>query len=142
MGSTGDAMGFAGFAGNKYLNLETFKKSGQGVKTPVWFAADPSAKLDSNNARLYVYTIGVSGKVKRIRNNSHVSVAPSDRIGNVSGPTISGIAKLLSQDEAPVADAALNRKYGEERQRVLAAMGGRNPAETAYIEISPAQDAN
>src|SRR5260370_1075796 len=33
-------MGFAAFAGHKYLNLETFKKSGEGVKTPVWFAAD------------------------------------------------------------------------------------------------------
>jgi len=37
-------MGFAAFAGHKYLNLETFRKSGDGVKTPVWFAADPSAK--------------------------------------------------------------------------------------------------
>ncbi len=62
-------MGFAAFAGQKYLNLETFKKSGDGVKTPVWFAAEPSAKLDSSDAKLYVYTIGVSGKVKRIRNN-------------------------------------------------------------------------
>jgi len=35
-------MGFAAFAGHKYLNLETFKKSGEGVKTPVWFAADSS----------------------------------------------------------------------------------------------------
>src|SRR6266853_1422683 len=36
-------MSFVGFAGQKYLNLETFKKNGDGVKTPVWFAADPSA---------------------------------------------------------------------------------------------------
>jgi len=50
------------FAGHKYLNLETFKKAGEGVKTPVWFAADPSASLDSSDAKLYVYTIGVSGK--------------------------------------------------------------------------------
>ncbi len=59
-------MGFAAFAGQKYLNLETFKKNGTGVKTPVWFAEDPSAGLDSSDAKLYVYTIGVSGKVKRI----------------------------------------------------------------------------
>ena len=48
------AMRFAAFAGQKYLNLETFKRSGQGVKTPVWFAAEPSANLDSNDAKLYV----------------------------------------------------------------------------------------
>src|SRR5260370_20858497 len=58
-----DAMGFAAFAGHKYLNLETFKKNGEGVKTPVWFAADASVSLDSSDAKLYVYTIGVSGKV-------------------------------------------------------------------------------
>ena len=34
-----ETMGFAAFAGQKYLNLETFKRSGQGVKRPVWFAA-------------------------------------------------------------------------------------------------------
>jgi len=52
-------MSLAPFAGQKYLNLETFKKNGTSVKTPVWFAADPSASLDSNEAKLYVYTIGV-----------------------------------------------------------------------------------
>lgn len=35
-------MGFGAFAGQRYLNLDTFRKSGQGVKTPVWFAAEPS----------------------------------------------------------------------------------------------------
>ena len=59
-------MSFVGFAGQKYLNLETFKKNGDGVKTPVWFAADPSASLDSDAAKIYAYTIGVSGKVKRV----------------------------------------------------------------------------
>ena len=28
----------AQFAGAKYLNLETFRKTGIGVRTPVWFA--------------------------------------------------------------------------------------------------------
>jgi hypothetical protein len=37
-----DVVAFTEFAGRKYLNLETFKKSGQGVETPVWFAAEPS----------------------------------------------------------------------------------------------------
>src|SRR5260370_23304631 len=81
----GETMGFASFAGHKYLNLETFKKSGQGVKTPVWFAAEPSVELDSNDAKLYVYTIGVSGKVKRIRNNPRVNVAPCDMRGELKG---------------------------------------------------------
>ena len=104
-------MGFAGFAGQKYLNLETFKKNGQSVKTPVWFAADPSAKLDSGDARLYVYTIGVSGKVKRIRNNSKVKIAPCDMRGNLKGDWLPAHAEILSGADAAHGMRLLNKKY-------------------------------
>lgn len=104
-------MGFAGFAGQKYLNLETFKKSGDGVKTPVWFAADLSAKLDSGDAKLYVYTIGVSGKVKRIRNNPRVNVAPCNASGKVKGDWVPARAEILSGAEAAHGMQLLNKKY-------------------------------
>ncbi len=106
-----DAMGFAAFAGQKYLNLETFKKSGAGVKTPVWFAAEPSARLDSAEAKLYVYTIGVSGKVKRIRNNSHVNIAPCDMRGGLKGDCVAARAEILTGAEAQHGMQLLNRKY-------------------------------
>lgn len=104
-------MGFAGFAGQKYLNLETFKKSGEGVKTPVWFAADPSAKLDSNDAMLYVYTIGVSGKVKRVRNNASVKIAPCNMRGDVQGDWVPARAEILGGAEATRGMQLLNKKY-------------------------------
>src|SRR5215472_13399313 len=104
-------MGFAGFGGQKYLNLETFKKSGAGVKTPVWFAAEPVAKLDSNDARLYVYTIGVSGKVKRIRNNSRVNVAPCNASGKVKGEWVSARAEIVTGVAAQRGMELLNQKY-------------------------------
>lgn len=104
-------MGFAGFAGQKYLNLETFKKSGEAVKTPVWFAADPSARLDSNEAKLYVYTVGVSGKVKRIRNNSKVKIAPCNMRGDVRGDWVSARAEIVSGAEAAHGMQLLNKKY-------------------------------
>jgi PPOX class probable F420-dependent enzyme len=104
-------MGFAGFAGQKYLNLESFKKSGEGVKTPVWFAAEPSAKLDSGDAKLYVYTIGVSGKVKRIRNNSSVKIAPCNMRGDVQGDWVPARAEILSGPEADHGMQLLNKKY-------------------------------
>lgn len=104
-------MGFAGFAGQKYLSLETFKKSGEGVKTPVWFAADPSANLGSGGARLYVYTIGVSGKVKRIRNNSSVKIAPCNMRGDVQGDWVAARAEILSGAEAALGMHLLNKKY-------------------------------
>jgi len=104
-------MGFAGFAGQKYLNLETFRKSGEGVKTPVWFAADPSAKLDSGDAKLYVYTIGISGKVKRIRNNSSVRIVPCNMRGDVQGDWVPARAEIVSGPEAAHGMQLLNQKY-------------------------------
>src|SRR6266436_6241403 len=94
--ATADAMGFEAFAGHKYLNLETFKKSGEGVKTPVWFAAEPSANLDSRGAKLYLYTIGVSGKVKRVRNNPRVKIAPCDMRGRVLGEWVEARAEIVT----------------------------------------------
>ena len=104
-------MGFQGFAGQKYQNLESFKKSGQGVKTPVWFAAEPSAKLDSTDAKLYVYTIGASGKVKRIRNNSSIKIAPCNMRGDVQGEWVSARADIVSGAEAVHGMQLLNEKY-------------------------------
>ncbi len=43
------------FANQKYLNLESVKKDGTPVQTPVWFAADDGV--------LYVYTLANTGKV-------------------------------------------------------------------------------
>ncbi len=104
-------MGFAAFAGHKYLNLETFKKSGDGVKTPVWFAADPAARLDSSDAKLYAYTIGVSGKVKRVRNNPRVRIAPCNARGGVLGEWMEARAEIVTGEEAARGTALLNKKY-------------------------------
>jgi uncharacterized protein len=104
-------VGFAAFAGQKYLNLETFKKDGQGVKTPVWFAADPSVALDSSHAKLYVYTVGVSGKVKRIQNNPRVKIAPCDMRGDLKGEWVSARAEIVTGSEAQHGVWLLNKKY-------------------------------
>lgn len=104
-------MGFAAFTGKKYLNLETFKKNGEGVRTPVWFVADPATNVDSPDAKLYVYTVGVSGKVKRIRNNPRVRIAPSDARGKVLGEWIEARAEIVTGAEAERGTQLLNGKY-------------------------------
>lgn len=109
--SGSEAMGFAAFAGKKYLNLETFKKSGTGVKTPIWFAADPANDLAGDAARLYAYTIGNSGKVKRIRNNGRVRIAPCDMGGKVLGDWVDAHAEIVTGTEAEYGDRLLNKKY-------------------------------
>jgi PPOX class probable F420-dependent enzyme len=102
---------FAAFKNHKTLNLETFRKTGEAIRTPVWFAADESSTLDSNQARLYVYTIAGSGKVKRVRNNSRVRVAPCDTRGKLLGEWVDAKAEIVSGEEAAKAMRFLNRKY-------------------------------
>jgi uncharacterized protein len=109
--SRSNAMGFAAFRNEKYLNIETFKKSGQGVKTPVWFAADPNADITSESARLFFYTIGVSGKVKRIRNNPRVRIAPCKVRGEVTGAWQDARVQIIAGEEAQRAAKLVRRKY-------------------------------
>ena len=89
--------GLAALDGKKYLNLETYRKSGKGVRTPVWFAAAPVETPAANTPMLYVYTTADSGKAKRIRHNSVVKVAPYDACGNVSGQWINAHAEIVSR---------------------------------------------
>ena len=95
--------GLAQFGDHHYVSLETFKKNGESVKTPVWFVL--------HNDALYVYTEADSWKVKRIRNNPHVRVARCTLRGRVTGPWVDGTASLIEGDERRVADKLLDRKY-------------------------------
>ena len=104
-------MAFEALAGHKYLNLETFKKSGEGVKTPVWFAADPASDLANDAAQLYAYTIGNAGKVKRIRNNGRVRIAPCDMRGNLLGEWVEAQAEIVTGADAEYGNRLLNKKY-------------------------------
>jgi len=92
-------------------SLETFRKNGQGVRTPVWFAASGPISPDSFEVILYVYTIGVSGKVKRIRNNPRVRIAPCNMRGGLRGDWVEARAEILQGEEAAKGMRRLNRKY-------------------------------
>ena len=70
-------VGLEQFTDQAFLNLETFRKSGIGVKTPVWFVQEGDA--------LYIWAFAKSGKVKRIRNNASVTIAPCKWRGEVTG---------------------------------------------------------
>jgi len=92
------------FANRRYLNLESYRKNGQGVRTPLWFVEDDGA--------LYFYTVAHSYKVKRIRNNPRVRVAPCDMRGNLKGDWVAATARRLGEAESRRANELLNRKYG------------------------------
>ena len=90
-------------SGQKYISLTTFRKTGVGVPTPVWFAED--------DGKLYVMTRSTMGKAKRIRNNPQVKVAPCTIRGKVTGPEFTAKARFLPPEEHKHAREALNRKY-------------------------------
>lgn len=107
------ASGLDALAGKKYLSLETYRKTGKGVRTPVWFATAPSA---ADGMQIYVYTTGDSGKAKRIRRTGVVKVAPCDARGTVTGGSVAAHARLVGGAEFDLGMRLLNRKYWPGKQ--------------------------
>jgi PPOX class probable F420-dependent enzyme len=92
--------------GHSYARLTTFRKSGEPVSTPVWFALGPGHK------RVYVFTDVESGKVRRIRNDPRVGLAPSGFRGRPRGAEVRAKARILDRAKHEIADRALREKYG------------------------------
>ena len=113
----------------QYISLGTFRKNGQCVATPVWFADDGN--------RLYVVTNNRSGKVKRLRNSSLCRIAPCTFSGTVTGNWQDTTASLLSSEEAiKTAHAALQKKYGLQMLLLdCGAMLGGRIKQRSYIQI-------
>jgi hypothetical protein len=100
------------FANAKYLNLETFRKSRIGVRTPVWFAQAPTqSDTVSGPTVFYVYSEADAGKVKRIRNNPKVRVAPCTFRGNLRGAWVDARARICAGEEAMHGQQLLRHKY-------------------------------
>jgi PPOX class probable F420-dependent enzyme len=113
-----DQGGLSQLAGEKYISIETYRKSGQPVRTPVWFA--------ESGGILYVRTSDDTGKYKRIRNDSSVQVAPCDMRGNVKGEWVKAKARIVSDDEKERAYKMLEKKYGLIYKMSSMFLGGRN----------------
>ncbi len=116
---------FAVFNNHQYMNLTTFRKSGEGVTTPVWFAQD--------GYRLFVRTFSIAWKTKRIRNNPRVQVGPCNMSGKSLGLSVEARARILSGDEGKVADKLLSAKYG--LMYKVARLRARN-SNSVFIEIT------
>ena len=95
----------AQFAGQRYLNLESYRKSGAAVRTPLWFAQGEAEGV------LYVYSVADAGKVKRIRNNARVKVVPCTLRGAPRGEWVEGRAEILDAAGAAHGHQLLRRKY-------------------------------
>jgi uncharacterized protein len=96
--------GLSQFAHQQYLNLETYRKTGTPVATPVWFAEE--------HGTFYIYSLAHAGKVKRIRNNSQVRIVPCDVRGHPTGAWVDAQARILDARGAARGHQLLNQKYG------------------------------
>tara|TARA_B100001079_G_C15981995_1_gene327923 strand:- start:74 stop:448 length:375 start_codon:yes stop_codon:yes gene_type:complete len=92
------------FLNQKYINLETYKKDGTPVNTPVWFVID--------NNLIYVITRESTGKVKRLRNNQNVRITPCSFKGEPKNVWVSGKAEKITGEEADRAIKLRKKKYG------------------------------
>lgn len=123
---------FSSLDGHQYMSLTTFRKNGQPVPTPVWFA--------HLNGKLVLFTLAGTGKVKRVSHTARVTVAPCTMSGEVLGEAVEGSGRILTDpSERKLANDTLNRKYGLMKRilNLLNRLRGGSEANRVLIEISP-----
>jgi hypothetical protein len=120
--------------GHRYIRLATFRRSGEAVFTPVWFALVGD--------RAYVFTSANSGKAKRIRNNSRVIVTPSNFRGRSKGHSSMEVeARLMDEDEEEMPNRVIDQKYGWQYKLFNFVIGlPRTPPEHVFLELRSAGD--
>jgi PPOX class probable F420-dependent enzyme len=88
-----------------HVSLTTFRRNGQAVPTPVGGLVQDDT--------LYVLTPPDTGKIKRIRNNPQVTIAPCDMKGNVpvGVPAVRAAARLLDPVETARVQEMMRRRF-------------------------------
>ena len=92
------------FLDQKYINLETYKKDGTSIRTPVWFVIDKDL--------IYVITRDSTGKVKRLRNNQDVRIVSCSFKGKPKNGWVKAKAEKITGEEADKAIKLRKKKYG------------------------------
>jgi PPOX class probable F420-dependent enzyme len=95
----------------KYLSLTSHKRDGTAVATPVWFVED--------GGRLLVLTGADSWKVKRIRRDPQVTVAPCSASGKPRGEPVPALAEILPESAIPRIEELMGAKYRMDRIFIL-----------------------
>ncbi|WP_436535513.1 PPOX class F420-dependent oxidoreductase [Actinoplanes sp. HUAS TT8] len=89
----------------KYVLLTTFRRDGRAVATPVWVLPAP-------NGEVAIWTGADSGKIKRIRHDGRVTIAPSTVRGQATGDPVEGRARIGDEADVRWAARRILRKYG------------------------------
>jgi uncharacterized protein len=121
------ATGFDHLQGHDYALLATYRRSGEAVATPIWFGLD-------DEGRAYMRTGRQAAKVKRIRKDSRVRVAPCTFRGRPLGPFAEGTARILGAEDEGRAEGAIQSNYGLGRRLYE---GSAASFDAYYIEVAP-----
>jgi PPOX class probable F420-dependent enzyme len=120
------------FVDQKTVLLTTYRRNSIPVGTPV------SIAVDGHHA--FVRTFAAAGKLKRIRQNPEVTIAPSTLRGTPTGPAIRARARALDGDEAAAAAQSLADKYPI-LHGVLVPLGHRLRGDrTVHLALTPIID--
>jgi PPOX class probable F420-dependent enzyme len=90
-------------SGRRYVSLTTFRRDGTPVATPVWLVGYEDG--------IAVWTGAGTGKVKRLRRDPAVTVAPCTFRGRLLGEPVAGRARLLSSEDNARVRASIRKKY-------------------------------
>ena len=122
----------APFVEQKTALLTTFRRDGTPVPTPL------SVAVDGDHA--YVRTYEKAGKTKRLRNNSHVELAPSTTRGNLTGAPVPAEARRVVAAEEHHAARLLRRKHPLLHGVLVPLahrLGRRKTGHTVHFELTP-----
>ena len=97
------------------------------MKTPVWFT--------QAGQTIYVLTMANSGKVKRIRNNGWVNIAPCKMDGKLIGTWVQAQARQVTDTEiSTTVDRLVDKKYGL-LKKIFQNRRSNENAQNAILEI-------
>ena len=120
---------FEPLAGQTYVLLTTYRRDGTGVPTPVHIALD--------GGRAFVRTWDTAWKLRRIRNNPEVEVAPCTARGKPTGPAVRARARVLEGAESAYAGRLLARKHPILHGYLIPLLHRLRGNRTTHIELTP-----
>ncbi len=127
-------VGLDDLGSEQFVSLTTYRRTGEGVPTPVWIAPALGG--------LVVTTPAGSGKVKRLRRDPRVELRPCSRRGTIApnAPHATGQAQIVTDPaQVEVATTALARKYGWEYRLIMLIerVMRRGKAERVILRLTP-----
>jgi PPOX class probable F420-dependent enzyme len=120
---------FDRFTRQNAVLLTTYRRDGTPIDTPVSVAVE--------DGRAYIRTWDTAWKLRRMRNNPLVQIAPSTFRGRPTGPAVEARARILSGAESAHASALLARKHPFLHGILVPLIHRLRGNTTMHVELSP-----